>query len=195
MGLNCKCPTSFLYDQTREFLTIILGIFTVSKTVPVPFEMLLHAIELPLELIDLIALPAEAEAEMDVPVLLVIPVQFCGNCPCIDIIGLYVTAAVLLECPLVGNDKGRHELFQPFYEHDEIEAVLIHVLDVALAEVPPVQDEPRVPIAICPGLVEHVLELRHIHDAPRILLIEQRVLVVGVIGYRIVEDWLGRLIL
>jgi len=32
MGLACKCPTSFLYDQTREFPTIILGIFTVSKT-------------------------------------------------------------------------------------------------------------------------------------------------------------------
>lgn len=32
MGLNCKCPTSFLNDQTREFPIIILGIYTVSKT-------------------------------------------------------------------------------------------------------------------------------------------------------------------
>jgi len=31
MGLFCKCPTSFLNDQTREFPIIILGISTVSK--------------------------------------------------------------------------------------------------------------------------------------------------------------------
>jgi len=32
MGLACKCPISFLYDQTREFTTIVLGIFSVSDT-------------------------------------------------------------------------------------------------------------------------------------------------------------------
>ena len=32
MGLNCKCPTFLPVDQTREFTTIVLGIFTISDT-------------------------------------------------------------------------------------------------------------------------------------------------------------------
>jgi len=82
-------------------------------------------------------------------------------------------------------DNTRH----PLDHHYEVVAVLVHVLDVCLAEIATVEYEADVGVAVAFGLAYHVLQLRHVHDASRIVLVEKRLAVRAVVGDGIVENW------
>ena len=84
--------------------------------------------------------------------------------------------------------QGRHQASASLDHHDEVVSKPVHARDVVLAEIPAVQNEPDVPVAIALRLVEHVLQLRDVDDAAWILLVEQRLLVALVEGKRVVEQ-------
>ena len=65
--------------------------------------------------------------------------------------------------------------------------MLIHIPYVRLTEISTVKDKPNIFISISLSLGQHALQLGHIVYASRIILIKQRLLVIMVICYGIVE--------
>ena len=76
---------------------------------------------------------------------------------------------------------------QALYDHHIGQAQLVHQHDVRLAEVAAVEDEAYVPVAVLDRLGDHALQLRHVHDAARVLLVEERLAVSLVVGHGVVE--------
>ena len=94
----------------------------------------------------------------------------------------------VLEGELVFRDEAAPQGGHPLDHDDEVMAAIVQVVDVALAEVAPVQDEAYIPVTVGLGFLQHELQLRDIDDAAGILLIEQGLAVGLVIGDGIVED-------
>ena len=81
-----------------------------------------------------------------------------------------------------------HKRLHPLDRDYEIIAQMIHVPDVLSGKIPSVQDKTGILIPIRYGLVQHQLKLRDIDDTARIGLVEQRLPVVAIVRYGIVED-------
>ena len=96
---------------------------------------------------------------------------------------------LILKCPLLLQHQFVHQVFTALYHDQEIIVVTVHKPDIPLAEISPVQYEPRALVPIGCRLLKQVLKLRDIVDTARIILIEKRNLVVPVIGNREVIDW------
>ncbi len=86
------------------------------------------------------------------------------------------------------SDESTHQGCHPLYHDDKIIAAIVHVLDIPLAEVAPVQNEAHIAVPICLGFLQHELQLGDVDKAAGILLVEQRLAVGLVIGNGIVED-------
>ena len=94
----------------------------------------------------------------------------------------------LLKASLDFPDLIVHKRLHPLDHDYEIIAQMIHVPDVLSGKIPSVQDKTGILIPIRYGLVQHQLKLRDIDDTARIGLVEQRLPVVAIVRYGIVED-------
>ena len=115
-----------------------------------------------------------------------------------DAVHLVITQAELtlfFEAAFDRQDKVTDQGFHSLHHDDELVTVLIHEVDVFLAEVSSVKDETNLTVSIALCLLQHLLELRDIDDASGILLIVKRLGVVMVIGDRVVQDRLSVVIL
>ena len=88
-----------------------------------------------------------------------------------------------------------NQRFHPLHHDDELVTVLIHEVDVFLAEATSVKDETDLTVSIALCLLQHLLKLRDIDDTSGILLIVKRLGVVMVIGDRVIQDRLSVVIL
>ena len=146
-----------------------------------------HAVDLGFDLLLLDTVLHAAVVEVEVPFLGIRCVQSCPDGLAVDLVRPDRTGAIVLEGSLMSGDEITHQSCHALDHDDEIVAAFIHVGDVALAEIPPVKDEPDVPVPIPPGFLQHELQLGYIDDASGILLVEQRFPVGLVIGDGIVE--------
>ncbi len=146
-----------------------------------------HALHVGLQFLALGALLGAAVVEVEVPLVPVIGVKPVHHGLCIDPPGPDRAGAAALEAALVRLDERADQLRLALDHDDEVEAHLIHIADVRLAEVAAVEDEAHVPVAVGGGRVHHVLQLRHVDDAARVLLVEERLALSHVVGDRVVE--------
>ena len=152
-----------------------------------PVHAFPHGLELLLDHAVFRRLPLHGIVEVDVPRLLVVRIQPALDGGAVERMPVYVVVPHVLEgAPLLVYDR-IHEGVHPLDHDDEVVAALLHGPDVGLGEVPPVQDERRVRIPVGAGLAEHELELAHIDDRARVLLVEQRDAVGPVVGDRVAE--------
>lgn len=115
-----------------------------------------------------------------------------------DAVYLVITQAELtlfFEAAFNRQDKIPDQGFHSLHHDDELVTVLIHEVDVFLAEVSSVKDETGLTVSIALCLLQHLLKLRDIDDASGILLIVKRLGVVMVIGDRVIQDRLSVVIL
>ena len=107
----------------------------------------------------------------------------------------YTVRPILLKHSMVFQHQLADQFLHPLYHDHELIAAAVHMPYIRLAEIPPVQDEPDILISITGCLVDHDLQLCHIIDAPRILFIKERFIIVLVQRDRIIHDRLVLLIL
>ena len=82
-----------------------------------------------------------------------------------------------------------------FNHHHEIIVARVHELDVSLTEVSTIKDETYLLIAVAANLLQHVFQLRDIHDTARVALVKQGLLIGHVVSNRVVDDWRANVIL
>lgn len=68
---------------------------------------------------------------------------------------------------------GQGDPLYPFH-HDDLVTILIHEVDIFLAEVSSIKDETNLTVSILLCLLQHLLEQRDIDNASWILLIVKR---------------------
>ena len=115
-----------------------------------------------------------------------------------DAVHLVITQAeftLFFEASFDRQNESSNQRFHPFHHDYELVTVLIHEVDVFLAEISSIKDGTNLTISIAFCLLQHLLELRDIDDASGILLIVKRFGVVMVIGDRVVQDRLSVVIL
>lgn len=111
--------------------------------------------------------------DVEITVLGVIGIQSGLDRGPVDPVGADDAFAGGLERVDPAGDQGRHEILHALDHDDEAVPVLIHVPDVVLAEIAPVQDEAHSPVPVLDHLVHEKTELGDIIDRARVLLVEQ----------------------
>jgi len=86
-----------------------------------------------------------------------------------------------------------NQRFHSLHHDNEVETVLVHVPDIFSAEAAVIENKANLMIAITFCLLQHDLQLRHICNTSRILLIKERNGVGIVIRNGIVENRLSAL--
>ncbi|MPM55574.1 hypothetical protein SDC9_102371 [bioreactor metagenome] len=153
-----------------------------------PVHAVPHGLELLLDHAVLRGLPLHGIVQVDVSRLPVVRIQPALDGGAVERMPVYVVVPHILEGAPLLVDYGFHQSVHALHHDDEVVVPLLHGPDVGLGEVPPVQDERRIGIPVGAGLAEHELELAHVDDRARVLLVEQRYAVGPVVGYRVAED-------
>ena len=75
----------------------------------------------------------------------------------IDFILPDVTFPAVLKLSFIFEDQITDKRIHPLFHDSKIITTLVHVLDIFFAEIPSVEDNPRMPVTIATGFFQHEL--------------------------------------
>lgn len=122
-----------------------------------------------------------AVEEMEIAGVLIRLIELLFHSHAGHVVGFDPHASIVFKAPPMRHKQFLNEFGSALEHNDEVIAVLIHVGEVMATEVATVQNEADFAVAIGIGLIQHELQLGHVHDAAGVLLVKEQNLVVCVI--------------
>ena len=159
-----------------------------SDRLPSPFLHLFgHTVDLAFQFLPFCRLLFLAEVDVEITIFAVIRVKSVFYGCSANLVSPDAVCSFLLKSSFFPEHKFIYELPHAFYHEYKLVSVLIHELDIFLAEIAAVENEAYMLVTIPFGFSKHVSQLRDVNDAPRITLIKQWFPVVPVIRNGVIE--------